>query len=99
MNYDAAVQAYDISYFLNNKVYSTLDDPNMIAVAAQSSGIIAGNTIGSDKGIHGKFGIYVREGGQVQVLENRIGGFNMLLNILWKMQASSIIINSHLEVI
>ena len=75
MNYNAAVQAYDISYFLNNKVYSTLDDPNMIAVAAQSSGIIAGNTIGSDKGIHGKFGIFVREGSNVQVLENRIGGF------------------------
>ena len=76
MNHSAAVKAYSNSYVINNKIYSTLEDPNMIAVSADWGAEILGNTIGSDKGIHGKFGIFINGGGNdIRIQGNRIGGF------------------------
>ena len=76
MNHSAAVKAYSNSYVINNKIYSTLEDPNMIAVSADWGAEIKGNTIGSDKGIHGKFGIFINGGGNdIRIQGNRIGGF------------------------
>ena len=44
------------STFTNNRIYSTVSDPNMTAIQASGNSLVQGNTIGSDRGIHGRFG-------------------------------------------
>ena len=52
----------------------------MLAIQVSGNSLVQGNTIGSDRGIHGRFGIFVNSGNP-RILDNRIGGFktNVLL--------------------
>ena len=48
----------------------------MIAVGGDWGAVIQGNTIGSEKGIHGRFGIFINGGSSdINIEGNRIGGF------------------------
>ena len=59
----AAVRVDNNSSFVNNLIYSKVEDRNMIAVSAGwGNNLIEGNTIGLDNGLHGKFGILQRVG-------------------------------------
>ena len=47
----------------------------MIAVGAQYSSLISVNTIGSENGVHGRFGLLINNSSDVVIEDNRIGGF------------------------
>ena len=53
----------------------------MIAVGAQYSSLISGNTIGSENGVHGRFGLLINNSSDVVIEDNRIGGLERMMPI------------------
>ena len=84
---DASIKLSDGSVLAYNRIYSTIDNPNMIAVGvedydSENPSEVSMNTIGSDKGLQGKIGIFINRGNESDIYSNRIGGFKTNIAVI-----------------
>ena len=61
-NPDQAAVIVEDGDFNDNRIYSTTDNSNGIAIQVFDNGFVDGNVIGGDEGLHGAIGILLNVG-------------------------------------